>query len=528
MGSLSTFPEPSHQSLVDLLAAAVAQWPERVAVEDESGALTYREVDALSDRVRDRLRALGVGPGHRVGIYLHKSIDAYASVLGSLKCGAAYVPVDHAAPPWRAAYILNDCQVAAVVLEADLLPAWESEARKLGALPPGIIIEAPGGGASVTAALDALDAVSPAASRASERPAQSDLAYILYTSGSTGRPKGVMLTNLNAISYVDWCVERFAPNENDRFSSHAPFHFDLSILDLYVPIRVGAAVVLIGTDQGKEPQGLAALIADRRLTIWYSTPTILSLLTQYGKMERHDYTALRIAFFAGEVFPVKHLRSIVQRWPHVRFYNLYGPTETNVCTWHPIPAEIPDDRTVPYPIGRTCSHFDARVVDEAGRDVARGSEGELVMHGLGTMSGYWNLPERSANAFFVGDDARRWYRTGDVVTEDAGGVFTYVGRRDRMVKRRGYRIELGEIESALYRHAAIREAAVISSENGAGVKITAFVCLEAGQERSIVGMKRFCADVLPNYMSPDSFLFIDALPKTSTDKVDYQRLAEQL
>src|SRR5687767_11401334 len=213
MGPVSAFPKPSHESLVDLLATAVARWPERIAVEDEKGALTYREVDALSDRVRDRLRVLGVGPGHRVGIYLHKSIDAYASVLGALKCGAAYVPVDHAAPPWRAAYILNDCQVAAVVLESELLPAWESAARQLGALPPVIAIEKPAAGAALTAALDACDAVTPAPSRANANPAGSDLAYILYTSGSTGRPKGVMLTNLNAISYVDWCVETFSPDE---------------------------------------------------------------------------------------------------------------------------------------------------------------------------------------------------------------------------------------------------------------------------------------------------------------------------
>jgi amino acid adenylation domain-containing protein len=355
-----------------------------------------------------------------------------------------------------------------------------------------------------------------------------DLAYVLYTSGSTGKPKGVMLSHANAFTFLDWCDEALGPRPDDRFSSHAPFHFDLSILDLYVPMRVGAAVILIGTDQGKEPQGLAALIADRRLTIWYSTPTILSLLTQYGKMERHDYSSIRIAFFAGEVFPVKHLRSIVQRWPGVRFYNLYGPTETNVCTWHPIPREIPEDRTTPYPIGQTCSHFEARVVDATGEGVARGSEGELVMHGLGTMAGYWNLPERSANAFFIDDDGRRWYRTGDVVTEDEHGVFTYVGRRDRMVKRRGYRIELGEVESALYRHAAIKEAAVVAHENGAGVRITAFVCLGTGHEPSIVAMKRFCAEALPNYMSPDSFVFIDALPKTSTDKIDYQKLVGQV
>jgi acyl-coenzyme A synthetase/AMP-(fatty) acid ligase len=326
---------------------------------------------------------------------------------------------------------------------------------------------------------------------------------------------------------VDWCTETFAPNESDRFSSHAPFHFDLSILDLYVPLKHAATVVLINAEAGKEPLGLATLMAERRLTIWYSTPTILSVLAQFGKMERHDYSTLRYAFFAGEVFPVKHLRAVKRLLPHVKFFNLYGPTETNVCTWHPIPDEIPVERAEPFPIGTVCSHFQSRVVDESGLDVPRGEEGELVMYGDGTMVGYWNLAERTEQAFFIDDDGTRWYRTGDLVTEDDDGVYTYVGRRDRMVKRRGYRIELGEIEAGLYRHTAVKEAAVISLIDGeGGVKIKAFICLTPGHQPSVVEMKRFCADVLPNYMIPDVFAFPETLPKTSTDKTDYQRLLQ--
>jgi len=498
-----------------------------VAVEDlPDGALTYRALDLLSDRVRDRLRAMGVRRGDRVGVYAAKSIDSYAAILGAMKCGAAYVPVDSQAPAWRAAYILHDCAVSALVIEGALVAPWSAEAAKLGALPATIELATVGGGAGLAAALDRLDEGAPAPSLPGAEPAADDLAYILYTSGSTGRPKGVMLTHRNALSFVDWCAATFLPDETDRFSSHAPFHFDLSIFDLYVPLHAAATVVLIGGDQGKEPQGLAALIAERRLTMWYSTPTILSLLAQYGKMERHDYSSLRAVFFAVEVFPVKHLRAVMERLPGIPFYNLYGPTETNVCTWHPIPAVVPADRTEPYPIGKVCSHFEARVVDEGGADVPRGEEGELVMHGAGTMTGYWNLPERTADAFFIDDAGKRWYRTGDIVVEDGDGVFTYVGRRDRMVKRRGYRIELGEIESALYRHPNIREAAVISRHDEGGVRIIAFACLDKGHPASVVEMKRFCAGVLPPYMIPDLFSFRDALPKTSTDKTDYQQLLQ--
>jgi acyl-coenzyme A synthetase/AMP-(fatty) acid ligase len=215
--------------------------------------------------------------------------------------------------------------------------------------------------------------------------------------------------------------------------------------------------------------------------------------------------------------------------PHARFYNLYGPTETNVCNYHPIPDVVPEDRTEPYPIGAVCAQLRGRTVDEAGADVERGSEGELIISGPNVMQGYWNLPEQTARAFIVDAEGARWYRTGDIVVEDEHGVFTYVGRRDRMVKRRGYRIELGEIEAGLYRHAGIKEAAVISTRSPAGdVRIVAFLACNNGHAPGLVELKSFCAGVMPNYMIPDSFKVLDALPKTSTDKMDYQRLMQLL
>jgi amino acid adenylation domain-containing protein len=514
-------------SLLDFLSASAARRPDHVAVETvPTGGVSYRELDRLSDRVRDRLRQMGVRRGDRVGVYTRKSIDAYAAMLGAMKAGAAYVPVDYAAPSWRSAYILSDCGVRAVVLEASLTDAWREETAQLGEIPALIELADATDGSHLVAALDALDdAQGVPPTGANEAVGPDDLAYILYTSGSTGKPKGVMLSHRNAVSYVDWCSDAFGPRDDDRFSSHAPFHFDLSILDLYVPLKHGATVVLITADQGKEPAGLAALIAERRLTVWYSTPTILTMLAQYGKMERHTYDALRFVFFAGEVFPVKHLRALQQRLPRPRYFNLYGPTETNVCTYHEIPDAIEESRTQPFPIGRCCEQFTSRVVDENGVDVARGAEGELVMAGPGVMVGYWNLPERTTQSFFVDDSGAQWYRTGDLVTEDAQGVFTYVGRRDRMVKRRGYRIELGEVESGLYKHPDVKEAAVVALKDAdGGIRLKAFLS-STGQPLSVIGLKQFCAQVLPAYMSPDVFAFVDMLPKTSTDKVDYQRLA---
>jgi acyl-coenzyme A synthetase/AMP-(fatty) acid ligase len=329
------------------------------------------------------------------------------------------------------------------------------------------------------------------------------------------------------MSFVDWCSEAFQPVEGDRFSSHAPFHFDQSIFDIYVSLKHGATLVLINNELGKEPGLLAPFIAERRISMWYSTPSILSFLAQYGKMERYDYSALRQVLFAGEVFPVKHLRALKALVPHPRYFNLYGPTETNVCTYYQVPAEIPAERSEPFPIGAPCSHYVGmiKVVGEDGNEVAHGDEGELVAAGPGVMLGYWNLPERTANAFLIDGKGDRWYRTGDVVVEEPDGNYRYVSRRDRMVKRRGYRIELGEIEAGLYRHPAIREVAVISIPNEtSGVRIIAFLTCKEGARPSIVDLKRFCAENLLSYMSPDVFMIRDELPKTSTNKTDYQTL----
>lgn len=512
---------PLHQAFVE----AARAYPERLAVvEPGSGVITYAELDRLSDRLRDRLSAMGVGTGDRVGFYLRKSIDGIASMYGILKCGAAYVPVDPGAPAARNAYIMHNCAVKVAIVEAQLEARFRDELKALDAHPQLIVIPSAGGGAGLETALDAAGV---AAEAATSLPGSDSLAYILYTSGSTGKPKGVMLSHENAVSFVDWCSEVVEPSHEDRFSSHAPFHFDLSILDVHVSLKHGAALVLVSEDVGKDPQRLAQLISAERISIWYSAPSILALLAQFGGLAGHDYSSLRTVLFAGEVFPVKHLRSLTALWPHPRYYNLYGPTETNVCTYYEVKLPVPEDRTAPYPIGEVCSHLAGRVVDETGTPVERGGEGELCIAGRGVMQGYWSLPEQTAKGFFNDPDGTRWYRTGDIVVEQPAGNYIYRGRRDRMVKRRGYRVELGEIEAGLYQHAGVKEAAVIAlPDEEAGVRIVAFLAAKEGQRPSLIEMKRFCSERLPLYMIPDKFSWHDALPKTSTDKIDYQRLKE--
>lgn len=480
-----------------------------LSIRADGREMSHGDLVARTDRLRDCLWQQGVRPGDRVGLRLHKSLDAIVAIFGVLKTGAAYVPVDAESPAARGAFILNDCQVKAIITEPAIQEALTLESAKLGQVPTMLTMaELP-------------DA--PAVPTVYSTP--EDIAYILYTSGSTGRPKGVVLSHGNALSFLEWCSDTFQPTGAEVFSSHAPFHFDLSILDIYLPVKHGARLVLIGEDVGKDPVRLAALIAEERITNWYSTPSILSLLRHYGKLERHDYSALRTVLFAGEVFPVPQFRALQEVWSHPRYFNLYGPTETNVCTWYEVPADDSWKSRDTFPIGRICQPNQGRVVDEHGQDVALGAEGELVVAGPNVMQGYWNLPERNAEAFLVDAAARRWYRTGDIVIENATGEYTYRSRRDRMVKRRGYRVELGEIEAALMRHPDIREAAVIAtSDADAGVRIVAFVSGQPGRNLGIIALKTHSSKNLPPYMIPDVFKVLEALPRTSTDKIDLQAL----
>ena len=518
----------NQKTLPQLLILSAQKCPDRIAVEGtDGGAITYHDLNQLSDRLRDQLIDLGVRPGDRVGIYLRKSIDAVASIFGILKAGAAYVPVDPGAPPARNAYIVSDCTVKAILIENQFVERLSAELASQKDLPTLIVLDGTGGGECLKSALDQARMDTPVLP-ASIDISPDNLAYILYTSGSTGNPKGVMLSHQNALSFVDWCSDAFEPSEIDRFSSHAPFHFDLSILDIYVSIKHGATLVLVEEEIGKDPNRLAPLISDKRISIWYSTPSILSFLAQYGKLDQYEFPDLRLVLFAGEVFPIKHLRMLKNLLSKPRYFNLYGPTETNVCTYYEIPATIPVDHTIPFPIGKACSHYNGmiKVVDEQGQEVGMGQMGELLATGPGVMQGYWNLPEKTENAFLMDSLGQRWYKTGDIVVQDEDGNYLYVSRRDRMVKKRGYRIELGEIESGLYRHPAIKEAAVVALQNDDGVKIRAFVSHHKDSRPSIIELKQFCAQNLPSYMVPDLFSFLDFLPKTSTNKIDYQKLKE--
>jgi amino acid adenylation domain-containing protein len=511
------------QHLSRLLTDAADRCPNSIAVEDETGRhVTYAQLAQMADRISTRLSRWGVGRGDRVGLFLAKSIEAVAAIHGILRTGAVYVPVDSTAPALRGAGILSDAGVKAIVADAShsqqLVDAWPTD----DVLPRMIEV------GTTAALLDTSwtemlndDAPSPLESL----KAAGDPAYILYTSGSTGRPKGVTLTHTNAFAFLDWCDVALKPTSEDRFASHAPFHFDLSVFDLFAACRHAATLVLISESLAKDPARLGRFVTEKQIDVWYSAPSILALMSVYGELEQSGRKAPRLVLFAGEVFPITSLRRLRNLWPSSTLWNLYGPTETNVCTAYQVPDQIPIDQTEASPIGRVCSSDEARIVDELGFEVPAGTVGELQITGPSVMFGYFGRDDLTNAAFDFDINNTRWYRTGDLVSDLGDGVFRFHGRRDRMVKKRGYRIELGEVESALYRYEGVDRAAVIAEvDEESSVAIAAFVSLKPDQKGSIIAMKRHCTMHLPHYMIPDSITFLPNLPTTSTDKVDYQVL----
>jgi amino acid adenylation domain-containing protein len=385
-------------NLVNYLEASVERFPERIAVVDPDGRqVTYQQLNSRAERIAAFLGARGIKPGDRVALLMPKGANTVTAIFGVLKAGAAYVPIDWTAPAARARAILADCKTRAVF--ADIRVAGEVLA---GASPSQVTVIAGATEEQVRASGlpgavgwdEVLQQELPA--RGQPERSRDDLAYILYTSGSTGVPKGVMLSHGNALSFVDWCSSEFRPNEEDRFGNHAPFHFDLSVLDLYVAFKHGASVHIVDEETGKNPKELAAFISRRHLTVWYSTPSILHLLASFGNLGQLDFSALRLVLFAGEVFPIKHLRALTNLLPRPRYYNLYGPTETNVCTWFPIPSTIAPERIEPFPIGHPCSHCSAMVADAEGKPVRRGEEGTLLIAGESVFQGYWNRQPRTS------------------------------------------------------------------------------------------------------------------------------------
>jgi len=507
----------------------LASLPERddrpAVVEPGRGVLTYRDLDQLADAVAARLRRLGVKPGARVGLYLRRSSDTIAAMLGILRADCVYVPVDTRAPVPRTVATHLDCGVQTTFIEERFESLYRQEIARCGAT--GISIQrlslaGPGEAISNWATAgngsEDIDAANAIATHA-------ELACILYTSGTTGHPKGWMMSRTAIEAHASWCHRLLAPTRADVFANHAQFSFGMSLFDIYSSLGCGAPIVLVPDEVRQHASRLVELIARERVSIWFSAPAALSLIGQSDELERQDLSALRIIAFAGEVFPGNRLEPLRARVRHPAYFNFYGSTETNVAAYYELPRDT--EFQAPPPIGYPCGHYEARIRGENGATVPLGAVGELQLRGAGLNTGYWNQPELTAEKTAPADDGGApWFRTGDLVTQLPTGALSYTGRIGRMLKLRGYRVEPGEIEARLYEHPSIREAAVVPKRRGDDLELVAHLSTSTQQPIPTIQLKEFCAVRLPPYMIPARFGFHPTLPRTSRGKIDLQKLAE--
>jgi len=517
--------------LHQLLSRAASNDPDRAAVRCAGQTLRYRDLDTASNAIARTLIDAGVVPGDRVGIHLPKSVEAVVAVYGAMKAGAAYVPLDPRAPVPRIAGIAADCSVAALVTTPDRAPALLEALTRDSKSPRLVILVDDGNELAAERTWASISYRHATADRAATDPAvpviDTDAAYILYTSGSTGVPKGVVLTHRNALTFVEWCVDQIGVRAGDRLSNHAPFHFDLSVFDLYVAAWGGATVVLVPEETAYMGPELARFIREEHITVWYSVPSALTLVTRVAGPG--SFPDLRTVVFAGEVFPTKHLRALQRLVPEAALWNLYGPTETNVCTYYRV-DELPGD-DVTIPIGRACGNTEVFAVRDDGARAGLGEEGELYVRGSTVMKGYWGQPEKTA-AVLVRNPLQPGrpdlvYRTGDLVRLRPDGNYDFLGRRDHQIKSRGYRIELGEIESVVSAHPSVAETVAVAVPHEEwGTAITVFVVARDGSLLTAAEVKRHVAGRLPRYMVPAQVEVVPSLPRTSTGKIDRPSLGE--
>lgn len=506
----------------------------KAAVFTADNCCTYSRLIERASGIAATLHAAHVGRGDRVGIWMDKTPACVQAILGVLAAGAAYVPLDPRAPWRRCRTIALDCGFAAIIADEARLPSFASFIQDL--TPRLVLLDAPAEAiARATLPRDlVIDHFADAAgapSVALPDPVAEDLAYILYTSGSTGMPKGVMHTHRSGLAFTNWIQSRFGIRPDDIFSSHAPFHFDLSISDLYASLGSGASVRLISSIESMLPGYLVSLIKDCVVSVWYSVPSILISMLDAGQMEAHDLPSLRILLFAGEVFPTPQLARLRRALPHSALYNLFGPTETNVCTYYEVPMEMPQETTAPIPIGRACEHMETFVLDSNGQETGAGGEGVLWVKGANLMSGYWNDAVRTA-ANLVPDPRTTSdelaYCTGDYVRLMADGNYQFLGRRDHMIKVRGFRVELGEIESVLASCPGVLEAVAIPLPDPlVGNRVVASVVPKSGEHLEAAELRAFCSRFLPGYMVPEQIEIRGTLLRTSTGKADRQALYQE-
>ncbi len=496
------------------------------------------DLDAATDRLAAFLIRSGTKIGDRVGILLNKSPESLVSLFGILKAGAAYVPIDPQIPAARARFIIENCELRALITSSALLAKLTADEGP-GAVHPVSVILAdqgpertgpeatPPGAALLGDLIQDSSLVPPSVPMSDVSPA-----YVLYTSGSTGVPKGVVISHANALAFVDMAASYFDLSDRDRFASHAPFHFDLSVLDIYVAVSLGAAIVLVPEHLSAFPVRLVEFIRDQRISVWNSVSSVLVLLASKGQIERFVFEDMRLVHFSGDVLPLKYLGVYKRLMPNAQFFNIYGQTEANSSLGFRV-TDVPASDVHQIPIGKPFPNFEVFAMTDDNEVVSRPDQvGELHVKSSTVAAGYWREPEMTAEKF-VPDPRNpyshvRVYKTGDLARTDKDGNFYFIGRKDHMVKSRGYRIELPEVEHVIAGHPLVRHAAVVAvPDEMIGHAIIAYVSLVEGAHAEAQEIAAFCQNYLPKYMVPESIEFRESLPMTSSGKIDRKALAAE-
>ncbi len=490
------------ESLPALVARQARLSPLAPALVCDGRLLSYRELHRRSVRQARQLLADGIRPGDIVAVALPRSEVLPIVLLGILRCGAAYLPIDPLAPLERTAMMLDDAAPTAMIASPELAVR---HARG------GLLMLGPEeADASLEDMPDEPDFTTPEAT-----------AYVLYTSGSTGRPKGVEVTHRNLANFLHGMRMQLAPTPTDRFLAVTTIGFDIAVLELFLPLTAGASVVIAGSDSVRHPPTLARLIQHSGITRMQATPSLWRVLLACPALRLDGVHAL----VGGEALDTE-LAARLQRQA-ARLTQFYGPTETTVwSTAH----ELTEPGSTPPPIGRPIANTRLYVLDDERQLVPTGAVGELYIGGEGVAKGYLNHPQLSVERFlpdpFV-EGEQRMYRTGDLVYWNDDATLQFVGRADQQVKIRGHRVELGEIESRLVRHASVAEAAVTAQRDGeGGTGLCAYLVAAPGAQIVLDALRGYLAGYLPDYMMPARFMLLDAMPLTPSGKLDRKALPQ--
>jgi amino acid adenylation domain-containing protein len=504
---------PRRKCIHRLLEEQAERTPEATAVVCGGEQSTYRELDRRANQLANCLRRFGAGPGMTVALCTERSVEMTVGMLGILKSGAAYLPLDPTYPRERLSLVLEET-------ETPLLLAQE---RLASSLPPFrgqlVLLDAD------RAAIELESRENPHASVSAD-----DLAYVIYTSGSTGRPKGVEITHRALANFVLWARGAFGLGPADRVLQFAPFHFDTSVEEIFPCLASGATLVFRTDEMLESPEAFFRGCVERRITV-------LDLPTAYWhelvpSLERGDASlplSLRLVVIGGEgALPERLAQWLRAVGGRVRLLNTYGPTEATVAATIAdlSSAELersPDVTTVP--IGRPISNMRAYVLDSCGQPVPIGARGELYLSGEGLARGYRNDPVLTARQFtpnpFTSVPGSRLYRTGDIARYRRDGMLEFLGRADDQEKIRGFRVEPAEAEQVLITHPSISEAAVVPRKDVTGnSKLVAYLTTGGKSEPAVAELRDFLAQRLPDYLIPQAFVWLPKLPRTSTGKLD--------